>query len=192
MNCSICHQPGHNKKSCKNEPVEQEPKEKKPRGRPRKKKVTEDDIVEEVRVRAENEPVVQDDRDVGGSNVVEEVRPVNVVRSRKKTVAKSGPRKNTAASSGSKQRKNTAASSGLNRNGLKRSCMSAFARWFGEPEDEMDQQTNVMDAGVTVEDEVQVEIDLTGTQVEDQMEETQTQGNVSCTTYSTQVHKSLH
>ena len=184
MNCSICHKPGHNKKSCQNEPVAQQPKEKQPRGRPRKKRVTEDDILVEE-VRAENIS------EVGGTNVMEEVRAEKVLGKRKKTVAKSGPRKKKVSKSvptkkssisGSKQKKD--GSCGLNRKSLKRSCTSAFARWLGEPElvhneDAMDQQVeesqfqDVQDE-VQVEEEHelvhnqdQIEIELTGTQVEE-------------------------
>lgn len=124
-----------------------------------------------------------------GTNVMEEVRAEKVLGQRKKTVAKSGPRKKKVAKSvptkkasisGSKQKK--AGSCGLNRKSLKRSCTSAFARWLGEPE--LVHNEDAMDAGENIEDEVQVqeepelvhnedqiEIELTGTQVE----ETQTQ-----------------
>lgn len=64
----------------------------------------------------------------------------------KKTVGISGPNKKTVCTSGS------TSMTGSNRNSLKRSCSSAFARWFGDPDDE---QANALDAGESVEPEVQ-------------------------------------
>ena len=190
MTCSICHQPGHNKKGCKNEPVAQEPKEKKPRGRPRKEKVTEvENIVEGVREIMDPSASHVEIR-AGGSNV----RPGAKIGPKKKRGAKSVPTKKTCATSGSNRA--TGVSGGSRRNNLKRSCPSTFARWFGDPEvqetvpmaDESEAHPQVVEPEVqeagpmddeteahpqVVEPEVQeaevqqqVEIELTGTQVE--------------------------
>ena len=181
MTCSICHQHGHNKKGCKNEPVAQEPKAKKPRGRPRKKQGNDaenvvDDVMEVRQTSAPNVEVRAGN--VGGStsrsgskNVA---KKTNKAGPNKKTVGTSGLNRRTVGTSGSTSK------TGSNRNSLKRSCTSAFARWFGIPDDN---EADVLDAGQNVEqpevqvdavenveqnqavqDEDQMEFDLTGTQ----------------------------
>ena len=165
-------------------------RKKKPRGRPRKEKVTEgENIVEGVKERRDPSASHVEVR-AGGSNV----RPGAKNGPKKKRGAKSVPTKKTCATSGSNRA--TGVSGGSRRNNLKRSCPSTFARWFGDPEvqetgpmaDESEAHPQVVEPEVqeagpmadepeahpqVVEPEVQeaevqqqVEIELTGTQVE--------------------------
>ena len=180
MSCSICHQPGHNKKSCKNEPVQEVPKEKKPRGRPRKRKLNEGE-----NVIVENEPtettvIVENlgGSTVGGSNTRADARSGG----KRNIVGRISSSRRGGAKSGSNNK-----SSGSGRKSLKRSCTSAYARWFGDPETDTadaservnpEDQNGEPKTHEHVENEGQIEIELTGTQTEIMhVDESQTQND---------------
>ena len=157
--------------------VEQVPKEKKPRGRPRKRKLNEDENVNEpteTNVRVEN----VGGSTVGGSNIRADARSGG----NKNRVGRIGSSRRGGAKSGSNNK-----SSGSGRKSLKRSCTSAYARWFGDPESDTvdaservntEAQNDEPQTHEHVENEGQIEIELTGTQTEIMhVDESQTQND---------------